>query len=414
MTCRYKRRCWITLGMALAMYLVTAEARAWILLTKGDSEAFFCIEGTCAEYEGACTGDICADCHDVTDQGFFDSCPKEKVSTPQFTFDGPTGKLPTDLFVEAQGPWLVGVTFFSSGGEVVSHKVVPVISDRRGFSLTGLEHSSAASSFQVALRYLGKISEGNAPVPAPTLVRRTGDGEVPLQPSKVDWGALTAADESHPPVKIPPCPGPGRYPPDCYPCLGCEPCRDGSGDYCDKTGGALRPINFPAGGPPEGWVIKGGRLRSRRAGSGWTLLPSVGLAFSGLHDEHFSTRTVVVTPSQQERPAVTREEIVRQQSDSVSPEAAITFAFTKPEVKTALLVGIGLAEHGAGRAYVACGFKLGRTGLLSAGIALGSVKRISAGIDRTDAGEGDPDLARRDVLRLAPFLGLSFGLNNGS
>lgn len=37
-----------------------------------------------------------------------------------------------------------------------------------------------------------------------------------------------------------------RYPPKGYPCLGCEPCNDGSGDYCDISNKNIVFFNQPA------------------------------------------------------------------------------------------------------------------------------------------------------------------------
>jgi hypothetical protein len=52
----------------------------------------------------------------------------------------------------------------------------------------------------------------------------------------------------------------GTYPPNCYPCLGCKPCNDGSGDYCDTVGSAIAVSNLHPNAHSAGYDLKDGRL----------------------------------------------------------------------------------------------------------------------------------------------------------
>ncbi len=60
-----------------------------------------------------------------------------------------------------------------------------------------------------------------------------------------------------------PCPK-GTYPPKCYPCLGCEPCNDGSGQYCE-TKGTKMTVNPDA--LSAGYVLKDGKIVRTAAGN---------------------------------------------------------------------------------------------------------------------------------------------------
>ena len=53
----------------------------------------------------------------------------------------------------------------------------------------------------------------------------------------------------------------GTYPPKCFPCLGCEPCNDGTGDFCDTVWSAtLEASDVHPLASCAGYQLDNGRL----------------------------------------------------------------------------------------------------------------------------------------------------------
>jgi len=107
-------------------------------------------------------------------------------------------------------------------------------------------------------------------------------------------------------------------------------------------------------------------------------------------------------------------EVVQEDHDLVSTEPTLMLALSRAGTRSAFLFGFGVSHNGFGRGHLAYGFKLGEVAVLTLGAAVGPVKRLSTTIDHGLNPAGvDPELSRRDVIRAAPFIGVSFHLGNG-
>jgi hypothetical protein len=144
---------------------------------------------------------------------------------------------------------------------------------------------------------------------------------------------------------------------------------------------------------------------------GWKWTTTTGFAFSGLTDQNFSARTVVVTPASGNTPAVTRKELVQEATDGLRPEpivlvhlSPIHHSFAE---RIALSLGVSLTPSGPARIYSGLSWRLGQIGALTVGAAAGSVKRLSRNVDTSDIGTADPQQLRRDLLLTRVFASFS-------
>jgi hypothetical protein len=100
-----------------------------------------------------------------------------------------------------------------------------------------------------------------------TVDRKTGallerrSRSIDVSDAKVVASIVAAPDGV--PIKPPKaCPS-GTYPPNCYPCLGCEPCNDGSEDYCDTVWGSIASEDVSPCALANGYILVNGRLKHR-------------------------------------------------------------------------------------------------------------------------------------------------------
>jgi hypothetical protein len=154
--------------------------------------------------------------------------------------------------------------------------------------------------------------------------------------------------------------------------------------------------------------------------SAWQVAGSTGFAFSGLTDNHYTVRTVTVTPAQGSTAAVTKRVAVAESDDSYLPEVTGFVHFMRfgnalgcAGRKTCWMprqysVGGGLSAGLSGRVYLGVSWPLGRVGSITLGAAGGQVKRLSKNVDRDNLGTTDPEASRRDVIRTSWFFGVSW------
>ncbi|HTD84283.1 MAG TPA: hypothetical protein VK648_10880 [Gemmatimonadaceae bacterium] len=145
----------------------------------------------------------------------------------------------------------------------------------------------------------------------------------------------------------------------------------------------------------------------------WTIRTTTGIMVSGLWDEHYTKRTVIVTPAASGTAAVTNTEVVRERRDAGFPEVTMLMHIAPRGAndRNALTLGIGVASGNAsGRIYAGYSHKLGQSAAWSIGVAGGNVKRLSKSIDPKNPGSADPEQTRRDVFKFAPFIGISVRL----
>lgn len=143
----------------------------------------------------------------------------------------------------------------------------------------------------------------------------------------------------------------------------------------------------------------------------WEIGSTTGFAISGLADEHWTTRTVTVTPASGDTPAITRKEAVLESKDSYTPEAAI-FIHLLPRGENRFPLGVtlggGLSSGITGRGYLGLTYPFGSAGTFTFGVSGGQVKRLSKNVNRNDLGDVDPEATRRDVLRGSWFFGIAW------
>lgn len=151
--------------------------------------------------------------------------------------------------------------------------------------------------------------------------------------------------------------------------------------------------------------------------SGWQLSNSTGFAASKLVDDHYTVRTVTDKEATTTTPAVTHREAIREEPDAAAAEATYFIHLRYLGKRHAALpgeisFGVGLATGIKGRIYAGVSYPLGRAGALTFGIAGGMVKRLSRNVNRLNLGDADPEATRRDVFHSAPFVALSWRLDN--
>jgi len=135
----------------------------------------------------------------------------------------------------------------------------------------------------------------------------------------------------------------------------------------------------------------------------WLTLPALGVAFSGLNDDVYTTRVV------QDRPT-----IVREAGSVVSPEASMAAVISRRNSRYGFIFGFGIARDGAGRIHGGYGLKLGDAAMFSVGVAVGSVQRLSASVDRFRPDVSLVELPYVNVMRVAPFVAISYTINGSN